>query len=480
MTTTKLLASALIAIMACACNMNEPEINCQSMPKAPAAVNEVAMPQQAPLTFNMTPSMVGPETYVPVDLSIQRPRRLEATPIGISYVDMLEWIAEGAAKAAGGKSVEYLYEQFFQSPESKQMDDLYDLTTQVNGKLDELIQRIKMDNYREYMNQRLTKVTELYNYSVDYVNELQVTDPTDTARIALLAQNWGTKGSIGGNAPEAQVKNFIDWLIKVDVEEDHATLYDAYDAYVFNSVPWESMGYDVREALRAGDMSVIAINAELAILYIQTSPIFSQSTKDKALQQISDHINAYKAYADAHPVVRHSDAICQIPNAHVVMPAALYVRDYANQTWFAKRTHYSSSAATDIVYGSSSMTKSQFISALLTTKEADAIVNYYTSKGETNLFRALERDAHFVTYNKTVYEPADFLLVGSEASVSRNGNEYTLNAPALPLGGTIRRNNCKVGIALFEAGGVGQYLYFDGWKNGGDQTVFHTLVTQRF
>jgi len=483
MKTLKTLAIASMALMACACNTDEPELTVPRQSTTTTVAHTAQAPKEltvAQSPLRLTPDMVGPETYVPIDLTLSP--MLQQAESNTSATDVLEWIAESAVKAVAGKSAGYIFDLLVKSDESKQLDDLTAQTEAINNKLDELINQVKMDHYEDYINSRLDIVSAMYTHDDTYEKELSRCDSTDIDRITQLAQEWGNSPLCQGIAAE-QAQNFITKITKTLI--DQATYYDAYDAYVFNAVPWEHMGYDFRQALRDGDMATMATSAKLAILYYTTHPTLSEIGKQEKLQAISDAVASFKAYSEAHTVVHHSDAVCQILGCHVVMPAAIYYCNYYNQTWVptGKSTVYSDHFASDVIYGHEGMSQSEFRSKLLTMDEASKLNNYYQQKDpNTSLWDHMKQDAGFVNYMPATWDDA-WLLVNGNAYSDKNRYQYTLMAPVLHLGGSQKLTNTDIATAEFGTTvSFTPHLYFEGWASNSfhGQTIYNMLISQRF
>jgi len=333
---------------------------------------------------------VGPDHDLGIDLSCQNLLAASNLEAGEAwYTTMLKFAGESFAKGAiswaGGFALEQIISCFYTDPTSKQLESILTQVTEINNKLREIESLIHFQNYETYINQRTNDFCDpLTNYSKRFADALIQADSTDTETITRIVDEW-YKGTIGGTvgAPIDAAANYMDFLMNTLVEQ--TDVYSIYDVYTFNCVPWENMGYEFRQSLRASDLALINANAQLALLYAKihdwdTDPVYKSFVPD-----LNDKYQKFIKFCNDHTVNVIDDVVCQISGAHFVMKKDMIYRNYniPPMTWYTvgSRFYHGESTTSDLIYyGGMDMSVEQFKQKQIKPSELTAMVNYYANQ----------------------------------------------------------------------------------------------------
>jgi len=343
--------------------------------------------------LTLGPDYVGPDHDLGIDLSCKpllAASNLEAG--GAWYVDLLKFAGEsfmkGAISWAGGKSLEAIVSCFYTDPTSEKLDNILTQVNEINNKLAEIEQLIHDTTYEKYINDRTNYYCNpLTNYSKSYINalaEAQI-NKADSLTIARIVNEWhdtdpAISGLLGG--PMDAASNYMDFLMTTIVEHSN-NIYNVYDIYTFNAVPWENMGYDFRQSLRAVDLALIQNNMKLALLYAAIHHWESDIVHKTYIDDLQAKWDKFYAFCHTYTVDVKDEAVCQIANAHFAMKKKMIFRDFnfpAN-TWYpvGSRFYHGESTTSDLVYyGGRDMSIEQFRQKQITPDELTAMVKYYS------------------------------------------------------------------------------------------------------
>jgi len=417
----------------------------------------------------------GPEHDLGVDLSFDGGLLQNEDGLSSVYLDILAFIGENMAKGAisaiGSKSMGYFVDKYFQSSESKQLSTLIDKTEEINNRLQQILIAIENRAYEDKMNERMLMLSKMYNYSDVYINLLNECDTTDVEGMNKIVTEWATRAPIDGDAPDVKVSVLLDFIMKTVVEGHN--LYEMYDAYVFNTVPWESMGYEFREALRANDAAMVASHASLTFAYIKTRTDWPESERTRQMEKLSTTLEAFADFGKANAVVHHDDkAICQIFNAHFITSRNVDNRYYRSLSWFPSGTTWDGNNSLNrIIYGGTSEAPDVYRYRQISYDYMNTLYCYYNESQSSNKYTSwgpiLRNDAKF---NLPSNDDKNILLLNGGYYYEREkaGLIFDIWASALPLqdlgvGFLFPPSYGLIGIAEIWASGVGQYQVFHAW-----------------
>lgn len=261
------------------------------------------------------------------------------------------------------------------------LDELTDISEDVKVIRDMMAAKIYTD-YRK-------DLIAISNLNMEYYE--QVEDAAyDTARLTQILEAWA-KESVNGSSARLAAKNLADLL--VDGSMSSADPCKIYDMIVFNTLPWESQGYDLRDEFRAADALILLRGLQLSYMY------YLYTNNESMATSIANTTNKLAKYYETHPVVRSNDmAICQIRGAHVKLSKKISDISYFKLNAPAYLTGKQMVAAHAYGENISVPTEQQvnvFSQQILSIKELQAIMSCYmsTSKKDKSLLAVLKEDA---------------------------------------------------------------------------------------
>lgn len=249
----------------------------------------------------------------------------------------------------------------------------------VDGKLDNMeYSRIYNERLKNLISLRSTNCTYLSSY-YEYIAE------GDTVNADAVIEAWSRK-VIHENNIEYTMKEFLALTPKCN-NMGQKSVTEIYDFWVFQTTPWEHMGYDKRDALRQGDIVTGYAGYVLLKAFYENDKLINHKNDLRELDEIFR--NFCKFYEKNACVKRHYDRIvCQIQNANIVFKKNIKQRDMLNHPWFPNNTSMSGKTLTQFMYGDMGSKKIDSATARkrsLTKKEAEAIYNYYNSEYSENI-----------------------------------------------------------------------------------------------
>lgn len=180
--------------------------------------------------------------------------------------------------------------------------------------------------------------------------------------------------------------NYISTIPAIRTNEGMC-LTDIYDYWVFQTTPWEHMGYEKREQLRLAD--IVACTSGYLLARAVHEQNYNNSGKEK-MELLDAAFKKFKDFYSArYDVPRHDDKrICQIKDAHIVFSETkdgfghkchMFFWDLFNHDWIPEGSRFD---VKKFMYGELGRTCDQVINSSLSEKEVEAIVKYYQSRNE--------------------------------------------------------------------------------------------------
>ena len=433
---------------------------------------------------------VGPSTYNDLGAGITPvlSNTLAAVPV-LPTESILDWVLKGLVTGSSSTAAKMIIESMVEDETSRKLDEIIDQVNNINTQLTNLINLVHDTTYERYLNERTNNyLNPLRNLSSEYILRLKEAKEKDedTAPIVL---EWGER-TVAGNPAYIEVRNFIGFFIDTIVERKN--IYQIYDMYVFNTHPWENLGYGLREYLRACDACVIAQNVLLSHLYYIYSDKYSAETRQKLCDDLRESFETYKAFARDNAVERHKDlAICQIKDAHFIMPTKIVTRDFKNHPWFPNETPWdfeNSESAWCFVNGEKDKTCVELYKSCLSTDELKAITDYYKGSPYTSLYEVLKQEANCTLpfSDAEMSEKKVMLQVqtdgGTESQSMTNNNYYLYANNAVEMAKDFKAGRKTIGIAWLERHG---FLWMEQWFKQwdtyySDQLWVRTDITERY
>ncbi len=427
----------------------------------------------SPFLLTTDKEYVGPSAYVEPSLTSA------SLTAGFNWLEFLEWAGKTAATTAWGKGVGALLDMLFPpSGSTTTLDELLDKMNAITDQLNQMTLLYKNTTYEAKLNERSKYVSELTNYNEAYY--VRLSNAKTEEEVAKIIEEW-SRNTVGGNPVYVQGLNFIDFLLNTVIEQ--RDIFNMYDLYTYNTTAWESEGYAVREALRAGDIAVAAQNLYLTQLYYTLKTDIDDNSKKTILEKNIKKFDTFTEYIKNRPVEHHDDRlICQIAGCHFVMDAVNYEivlsGQYRNPSWCSiPHTWIEYESDLEFIYGPN---KIEHYNRSLTTDEVKKILDYYNGS-DLNLLQIF-RNAGFkysvatrpdqtviLTLQSKGYS-ADKEIVGLDSSVNYTAKSSSEVGPKY------------VGKGFFEVKGTiyTWYLQLTRWVTFDDNQIWiRTNVLER-
>lgn len=320
---------------------------------------------------------VGPSSYAPALFQAQLTG-------SVDWIGLLEWATKTAATTALGKGVGALIDQLFPSGGTS-LDVVLGKLDVISSQLDQMILLYHNDTYESKLNERSKYVNDISNYNEDYFIMLSNAKTEDDIRDLIV--KWAT-ATVSGNPAYKLGENYMSFLLATVVEQ--RDIFNMYDLYTYNTHPWENMGYEIREGLRASDIAVVSQCLFLTQLYHMLRTDIDEASRQSILEKNVLKFNTFSSYIKSCPVERHDlMAICQIPNAHFAMDITFDYPNYHNPSWCSipcNWTRYESD-----VYFMWGPDQAANYAMAIKPSEMETILNFYG--GSKTVYQILNDDA---------------------------------------------------------------------------------------
>jgi len=407
----------------------------------------------------------GPTSYAPTLLQTQ----LNAS---IDWLGLLEWATKTAATTAMGKGVGALIDELFPSGGTS-LDVVLDKLNVISSQLDQMILLYHNNTYESKLNERSKYVGDISNYNEDYYIMLSNAKTEDDLRTIIT--KWASE-TVSGNPAYKLGEDYMSFLLTTIIEQ--RDIYNMYDLYTYNTHPWECMGYEVREGLRASDIAVASQCLFLTQLYQMLRTDIDETSRQSILEKNAKNFDDFAKYIKERPVERHDlMAICQIPNAHFAMDVKFDCPDYHNPYWCSLPCRWTRYESDDyFMWGPD---QSSNYAMAIRPSEMEAILNYYG--GSKSLYQILNDDAQCVI--------SDFPALGLYGTICLQSGHYSDDWRYVGLDKVVFTTakyasdiaGRAPGKAVIDGAGIfSQYLEFYRWSDYYEDRVWiRTRVRER-
>ncbi len=354
--------------------------------------------------------------------------------------------------------------------------------------------------YNERLKNLITLRSHNCTYLASYYEHLAA---GDTASANATLDDW-QRHTINKNNVDYTVKEFLT-LTPERNNSGQKSVLDIYDYWVFQTTPWEHMGYDKRDALRQGDIITGFAGYILTKAYYEKDKLINRKAQIEELNAEFD--NFCKFYEGNEYVKRHTDRlVCQIEKANIVFKKTLKERNMETHPWFPNETSMYKKTLKQVMYGDKrGTTKISSTTALtrsLTKDEAKAIYDYYNSAGSKNIpgienikkspngKRSLESIMEYVGFDlSTLKDDKQHVMTlnddchkESESLFNSNYHFYYDNVALMTDAENPFRSNWKVGTMWLEKkhrtkSAVSYFLlkWWDHYDSGNTQFIYTTI-----
>ncbi|MCQ2205340.1 MAG: hypothetical protein MJZ43_00995 [Bacteroidaceae bacterium] len=220
---------------------------------------------------------------------------------------------------------------------NNKLDTMTVLLTNLDDKSDDIYTFLCSQDYRKFNEQRmnLAKLSEVYidKISVAAQQYGEADSLQAEAHLASILNEWAHT-TINGNPAYIDAYNYAKRMCEYKIRSVSGTgmnLCTLYDKIVYDSFPWENLGYESREQFRALQAVETVQALELAYLYWSTQgTAYGESQMNEIQNAMQNVANLFAA----NEVVRHPDkAICQIKGSHFEMNLSDGIQHHPDITW---------------------------------------------------------------------------------------------------------------------------------------------------
>ncbi len=292
-------------------------------------------------------------------------------------------------KKPGQTAVQYVLSQVLNTKGPNVMGELQTMNMKLAGVeniLHGIDQKLNDMEYSKIFEERLRNLITLRSHNATFLaSYYQHLEAGDTVTANRVLDDW-QRVVINKNNVDYTTKEFLT-LTPYKNNSNQLDITQIYDYWIFQTTPWEHMGYDKRDELRQGD--IITAFAGYAL----TKAYWEKDKRTDRRPQIEELTKAFEDfcefYKDKETVKRHNDRIvCQIKGANIVFKKSTKVRDMLSHPWFPDNTSMRYKSLAQFMYGDKGVQRITSATALkrsLTKEEAKAIYDYYNSPDNENI-----------------------------------------------------------------------------------------------
>ncbi|MCQ2243317.1 MAG: hypothetical protein MJZ32_03555 [Bacteroidaceae bacterium] len=305
---------------------------------------------------------------------------------------------------------------FAEDPVAKQLETISMDLKEVKGMVEDLTEALQDNDAAKYYNEHMW---QYYSFATngDYLNQyFQFLREGDIESAYGIADSWA-KQKLDCGDPSLAITKMMNYIPDFRTG-GKMNIAQMYDYWVFQTTPWEHLGYQKREQLRLADITMCASGYILALAhYKHQYDIAEKADRKVDLAELGININAlngaFKKFIDFYSrediatFPRHDDKlICQIKNANIVFNKDIKIRDMKNHPWQPNNT--TKYDLKTLMYGDVNTSNQTVLDRSINQSEAEAIFNYYKA------LKKKDSDEK-VTFEK-IMEDAGFNLDGLDAS----------------------------------------------------------------
>ena len=368
---------------------------------------------------NPYPYDLGDGVTEPINTGFQAPPASTIfdwlTPAGV-----FEKVAIGALSALGSQSFNLAMNALFGTEDTTgaQLEKISAQLNDIQTGVEKILENLeKNTNYTVYTD-RMKLYTE-FCWEVDRIFEVMNDPESDSIIIMANVEDFCNRTYRATKLYDA-TKLYITSL------EENITrkpIQYVYDYIVYNTVPWEHMGYDQRLMLRLGDAALISKLAIINSLYWLYSDDVNMSDRlrHKQVDEISDAIKNYEESCERidseigfiinGEVQRDTEySTCQIAGAHFKIK-----RKYITHVPIVDRLKNNLGNKTKseewYVYSEPGKDMSQVKSHCLNESEVKAILDYYKKTKKNYTFAKILKEEALVEADSYLFDKADAFMI---------------------------------------------------------------------
>lgn len=349
-----------------------------------------------------------------------RDKRLVQTDNGFSWAAAGTSLLSGCFSGLGSFAVNKALNALFPADDDMQacikkldevlekLDDIdkkIDGITQAAGQIYDKLDEMELNQMYTAWNQIDQKIASLSRANAMCFSRLRAAsyDQKSDNEMMEIIKEWATS-VVGGYSVYLAVENIADEIFHFSQKYNGAYLnyFSAFDLNVYNSLPWEAMGYIYREQYRA------EVAAELARGFYLLGFYYAAYEATDNLRSLKTCVQSFEELFKENEVKYHNDvAVCQISGAHFIL-------DVENPFWDRDYFHYNNEtlrSTSKIVLGNEghgnyswdeipdgyysdmeARYDNNFITYQLDSAEVTKIINYYKFYDESKSLLDIFRD----------------------------------------------------------------------------------------
>ncbi len=363
----------------------------------------------------------------------------------------------------------------------KQLDE-------INSKLDNLIKHERLAEVTANLTKRNDTFIKL-NSSVSEIlrtieSEIKGADPEKASEnIQKAILEWGTS-VYDGNQLYNAVANYVNISATAFGYKSYP---DLYDEFAYETIAWESDGYEWREMLRTTDEALVSITSVLTVMYWtakhKIGDISESTLQDKIDAQSKLLEEMGEVYSDK-AVVRHPDKmICQIYDFHKVFNKVIDWRHLNFPGWYPPSYKFDLNPDY-LVFGNDG---GLYMNRFMTEGEYNTLMKYYANEKGT-LLSILKEIGFDINTNNPDATNAKMLLPNGARRICVNIDNFEIRVKKVITNSRKTDTDVTVGTVyapshLNEDYKIGQlqfYIFvFNKYVKYSDNTWFYLEVQQR-
>ncbi|MBQ0165163.1 MAG: hypothetical protein KBS75_08205 [Bacteroidales bacterium] len=226
---------------------------------------------------------------------------------------------------------------------NNKLDEMTTVLINVDDKADNIYSFLLNDTYQKFNSRRMQLAMHNEKYISRIAFEIEKDSVQAEEELPDILSMWAN-ATVGGNAAYNEAVCYAKEMCQFNVATgagagmgSSMNLCTLYDKIVYDSFPWENLGYESREQFRALQALQSIQGLELAYLYCSTMANCDNTDKayyESQMNMIQNAIQNVHRFFEINEIVRHEDkAICQIKGSHFEMDIKGSIQPHPALTW---------------------------------------------------------------------------------------------------------------------------------------------------
>ena len=226
---------------------------------------------------------------------------------------------------------------------NNKLDEMTTVLINVDDKADNIYSFLLNDTYQKFNSRRMQLAMHNEKYISRIAFEIEKDSVQAEEELPDILSMWAN-ATVNGNAAYNEAVCYAKEMCQFNVATSAGAgmgssmnLCTLYDKIVYDSFPWENLGYESRELFRALQALQSIQGLELAYLYCSTmanSDNTDTAYYESQMDMIQNAIQNVHRFFEINEIVRHEDkAICQIKGSHFEMDLKVSIQPHPALTW---------------------------------------------------------------------------------------------------------------------------------------------------